>query len=387
MRLADFIRSNREAILAEWEAFARTCTPASTTMDITALRDHAGAMLKVIADDLDTPQDGRAQALKSWGRAPHESEAEPTAAAEHGVGRSSSGFAVEQMVAEYRALRASVIRLWTASRGRLEQDDILDLTRFNEAIDQSLAESVVAFNENVEQSKEIFIGMLGHDLRTPLGAILTSAQFLHDVAGTEHRHVAARIVDATRRTTRMVGDLLDFTRSRLGDGIPVVRQSADAGDIVREVVAEFVAWQPHVDIRISVNGDVSGEWDVARLNQALANVIGNAIQHGSGSSPVLVSVDGDDGEVNIAVHNQGDTIGPEQLDGLFNPLRTRAPSTRRTVPRGPTDSLGLGLYIAERIMGAHGGATEVVSVPDDGTTFTLRLPRRAESQVLFEREA
>lgn len=371
----------------EWEAFARTCTPASTTMDVTALRDHAGAMLNVIADDLDTPQDGAAQVLKSWGRAPLVPDAAPTAAEEHGAGRSSSGFAVEQMVAEYRALRASVIRLWTASRGRLEQDDIADLTRFNEAVDQSLAESVVAFNENVEQSKEIFIGMLGHDLRTPLGAILTSAQFLHDVAGAEHRNVAARIIDATRRTTRMVGDLLDFTRSRLGDGIPVVRQSADAGAIVRDVVAEFTAWQPRVDIRVSVDGDVTGEWDVARLNQAIANIIGNAVQHGTDGSPVLVSLSGDNGEVSIAVHNQGDTISPEQLDGLFNPLRMRADSSRRTVPRGPTDSLGLGLYIAERIVGAHGGAIEVVSVPDDGTTFTLRLPRRAESPVLSEQEA
>lgn len=387
MRLADFIRSNREAILGEWEAFARTCTPASTTMDVAALRDHAGAMLSVIADDLDTPQDSDEQATKAWGRAASEPQAAPTAATQHGTGRSGSGFAVEQMVAEYRALRASVIRLWTASKGELRQKDIRDLSRFNEAIDQALAESVVAFNEDVEQSKEIFIGMLGHDLRTPLGAILTSAQFLQDVEGVEHRHVAARIVDATRRTTRMVGDLLDFTRSRLGDGIPVVRITTDAGEIVREVVAEITAWQPQVNLEVSVTGDVSGEWDAARLNQAVANVIGNGIQHGAKGSPVRVSVDGDSSEVSIAVHNQGEIITPERLDGLFNPMRPPASSSRRAVPRGPTDSLGLGLYIAERIVGAHGGAIEVSSSAETGTTFTIRLPRRQESSAPREQDA
>src|SRR5687767_12721342 len=120
MRLAEFILKHREPILAEWEAFARTCTPAAGPMDIVALRDHAGEMLTVIAADLDTPQGGHAQAQKSKGKAPEDDdEGEPTAAEEHGAGRAESGFTVEQMVSEYRALRASVIRLWTKSRGEL----------------------------------------------------------------------------------------------------------------------------------------------------------------------------------------------------------------------------------------------------------------------------
>jgi hypothetical protein len=128
-RLSAFILGNREAILAEWEAFARTCTPAAAPMGIVALRDHAREMLTVIAADLDTPQGARAQAE------------------EHGAGRAESGFTIEQVVSEYRALRASVIRLWSTSRGALGPGDLHDLMRFNEAIDQALAESVTRYTQ------------------------------------------------------------------------------------------------------------------------------------------------------------------------------------------------------------------------------------------------
>lgn len=177
-RLSAFILANREPILADWEAFARTCTPAAVPMDIEALRDHAGEMLAVIAADLDTPQGGEAQAQKSKGMAPADDGAEATAAEEHGAGRAESGFTIEQMVSEYRALRASVIRLWSKSRGELGPRDLVDLTRFNEAIDQSLAESVTRYTQELDQSKEMFLAILGHDLRTPLGAVLTSAKFM-----------------------------------------------------------------------------------------------------------------------------------------------------------------------------------------------------------------
>ena len=188
MRLADFILANREPILVEWEAFARTCAPASGPMDITALRDHADEMLSVIAADLAAPQSRLAQAEKSKGLARTGDPDATTAAREHGAGRARSGFTVEQMVAEYRALRASVIRLWTRSEGALETADIEDLTRFNEAIDQSLAESVTRFTQDVEEAKETFLAILGHDLRTPLGAIRTSAVFMLDTNELEEPH-------------------------------------------------------------------------------------------------------------------------------------------------------------------------------------------------------
>src|SRR5512140_1776754 len=170
MRLSDFILANREPILAEWQTFALSCAPASGSMDVAALRDHADAMLLVMAADLATPQGRLEQSEKSKGHALADDPQAVTAAEQHGAGRAESGFTVEQMVAEYRALRASVIRLWTRE-GELGRADIEDLTRFNEAIDQALAESVTRYDHDVEQSKELFLAMLGHDLRTPLGAI------------------------------------------------------------------------------------------------------------------------------------------------------------------------------------------------------------------------
>jgi signal transduction histidine kinase len=378
MRLADFILANREPILAEWEAFARTCEPAGRPMDIAALRDHAGAMLTVIAADLATTQTHHAQAEKSKGRA--RTDPAVTAAEQHGAGRAESGFTVEQMVAEYRALRASVLRLWTKAVGGLETADIDDLTRFNEAIDQSLAESVASFNHNVEEAKETFLAILGHDLRAPLGAIHTSAAFMLEASELEepHRSLAARIAQSARRSVTMVGDLLDFTRSRLGGGIPVVRAEVDLGRVVREVADEIGAAYPACPIHVDARDGERGSWDAARLTQALGNLIGNAVQHGAAGTTVMVDVEGTAEKVAVAVHNRGAVIPPEQLDGIFNPMKARR-GPRTAAARGPTGSLGLGLYIAERIVSAHDGYIEVESSETAGTTFTVHLPRRASA--------
>jgi len=376
MRLADFILATREPILAEWEAFARTCAPASGSMDIAALRDHADAMLAVIAADLATPQGRLAQSEKSKGRAPAEDPTVPTAAEEHGAGRAESGFTVEQMVAEYRALRASVIRLWTKAQGVLAADDVEDLTRFNEAIDQSLAESVSRFSQDLEQAKETFLAVLGHDLRTPLGAIYSSAAFMLETGELEepHRTLTTRIAGSAKRSVTMVGDLLDFTRSRLGGGIPIVRAETSLGRVVRNVIDEISAAHPGRHIHGDTRGAQRGHWDAARLSQALTNLIGNAVQHGADGTTVTVEIRGHGEEVAVAVHNRGSVIPPERLDGIFNPIKARE-APRKATAQGPTGSLGLGLYIAERIVSAHGGRIEAESSEAGGTTFTVYLPQ------------
>lgn len=378
MRLADFILSNREPILREWEAFARTCAPASRTMDVEALRDHASQMLTVIAADLQTPQDRREQVEKSKGQAPPDDRAPATAAQKHGAGRAESGFTMEQMVAEYRALRATVIRLWTDAKGKLLPTDLEDLTRFNEAIDQSLAESVARFDDELEQSKELFLAILGHDLRTPLGAISTSASFMLDLheLSEPHRTLARRIADSASRTLQMVGDLLDFTRGRLGGGIPITRAEMDLGRVARDVADEILAAHPGSSIQVDTRGEQRGNWDRDRISQALSNLIGNAVQHGAEGTTVTVEVRGEEDSVVIVIHNHGVPIAPDDLDGIFNPMKTREPHRRRSAT-GPTGSLGLGLYIAERIVHAHEGQIAVESSDAAGTTFTVTLPRHS----------
>jgi signal transduction histidine kinase len=375
MRLHDFIRDHREEILAEWESFASTVSPASGTMDVTALRDHAGEMLAVIAADLMTAQSAQEQAEKSKGRA--QETGVVTAAEEHGAGRAESGYTIEEMVAEYRALRASVLSLWTREVGQLTTDDLEDLIRFNEAIDQSLAESVTEFNDNVEESKEMFLAILGHDLRTPMGAIYTSAKFMLESGELKEPHLSlvSRIVTSATRTVGMIGDLLDFTRSRLGGGIPVVREELDLGKLLHEAVDEISAAHPNRRFKVDTRKKHVGAWDGPRLTQALTNLIGNAGEHAPPGTSVSVGLEGDEDEATITIHNMGAVIEGDRLDGLFNPMKTTKPGSAPS-PAGPTGNLGLGLYIAERIVHAHGGRIDVESAEMEGTTFRVHLPCR-----------
>lgn len=377
MRLAEFILSNREPILAEWEAFARTCTPASGAMDIPALRDHANEMLTVIAADLRTPQGGDAQAEKSRGNAPSTEGEMVTAAEEHGAGRAESGFTMEQMVSEYRALRASVIRLWVQARGELVPADVEDLTRFNEAIDQALAESVTRYTVELDNSKEMFLAILGHDLRTPLGAVFTSSRFMLDTEELQEPFLTLtqRIASSATRMVHLVGDLLDFTRSRLGSGIPIARAPMNMGKAVHDVVDEISAAHPDRAIEIHARGELDGEWDCARISQVLANLITNALEHGAAGTAVTVEVGGGGEEVCMAVGNRGTVISSDRLNGIFNPMKPSQPAANPPAS-GPTSNLGLGLYIAERIVTAHGGRIDVLSSEAGGTTFTVRLPWR-----------
>ncbi|MFO7760635.1 MAG: sensor histidine kinase [Desulfobia sp.] len=376
MRLHDFILTNREQILIEWETFARTCALASITMDMRALRDHANEMLMVIAADLKTYQGEFQQSEKSKGHAPDTDESGLTAAEKHGSGRATSGFTVAQVVAEYRALRASVLRLWTRECGELKSADIADLTRFNEAIDQSLAESVAEFIENVENAKEMFLAILGHDLCNPLGAIYTSALFMRDTSEMEepHRTLTLQIAECAMRATQMVGDLLDFTRSRLGGGIPINRAEINLRKVVHDVVDEIIAAHPERKVEVDTGGEQIGQWDAARISQALTNLVGNAVEHGAPGTTVRVELGGDEKDVAIMIHNRGTAISADRLNGIFNPMKLSA-TPRKPSTHGPTGNLGLGLYIAERIVHAHGGRIEVESSEARGTTFMVHLPR------------
>jgi len=376
MRLADFITENRSAILSEWEEFAKTCAPASGSMGLAALSDHAAEMLTVIAQDLKTPQGGLEQSEKSKGNAPAPDTNERTAAEKHGTGRAESGFTIDQMVAEYRALRASVIRLWTKEQGEVTPTDLDDLTRFNEAIDQSLAESVSRFTQDLDASKEMFLAMLGHDLRTPIGAVMTSAKFMLETKELPEPHLTltSRIVSSTTRMNSMVGALLDFTRSRLGGGIPIAPASMNMGKAVHDVVNEVSAAHPERKIQIDARGSLAGHWDCARISQVLTNLIGNALEHGSDRTIVGVDVHGNEKDVTIAIHNRGAAIPEDQLDGIFNAMKRQGMAAKSD---GPSVNLGLGLYIADQIVRAHKGRIDVKSSEEAGTTFTVHLPRRA----------
>ena len=371
-RLSRFIRENVEPILAEWEAFARSL-PAGGAMDVTALRDHAKEMLLVIAADLERPQTDRAQDEKARGERDATERRGANAAQAHGTGRAGSGYTVGQMVAEFRALRASVTRLWSAQQPGVAATDLDDLIRFNEAIDQAIAESVSRFSQAVGETQERFLAILSHDLRTPLGAIITSTQFMLDTDGLEepHRTLVSRAASSARRMNQMVLDLVEFTRTRLGDGIPIVRAQMDARRLVHDVAVEIAASHPDSTVHVESSGNLSGAWDRDRLTQVLTNLVGNAVQHGSAGAPIKVSARGLADEVTLAVHNEGPAIPVDQQAVIFEEGRQAG------VRSGAHDRRhqGLGLYIVERIVAAHGGTVSVRSSAGEGTTFTVRLPR------------
>ena len=374
MRLADFIETNAEPILVEWALFAETCGPAGGKMDMAALRDHALEMLQAITADLRTAQTPLEQADKSKGNAEPLDSGTETAAEVHGAGRAESGFTVAEMVSEYRALRASVLRLWTLENGSLGRADIDDLMRFNEAIDQSLAESITRYTEDVDQSKEMFLAILGHDLRSPLGAVALSSQFMLDTGDLKEPllTLTTGIVRSSKRMNRMVGDLLEFTRSRLGSSVPIVREEMNLANEAANAVAELSSAHPNRAIQLDTSGDLRGNWDCARIGQLLANLLGNAVQHGSADTTIVMTIQGARDEIVLRVHNYGPAIPAASIPGLFRPFKRlqsgEAPSSNST-------SFGLGLYIAERVVAAHGGRIDVTSADDAGTAFTVHLPR------------
>jgi signal transduction histidine kinase len=374
VRLAEFIETSSESILIEWVAYAKTCGPAAKLMDEAALRDHASEMLKAIVTDLRTSQSSSEQSEKSKGNLDSTSADPDTAAEVHGADRAWSGFTIGEMVSEYRALRASVVRLWIRSCGTLTASDLQDLVRFNEAIDQSIAESIKRYSSDLDHSKEMFLAVLGHDLRTPLGAVLMSSQFMLDTGELVEPNLTLtkRIAHSARRMNEMADDLLDFTRSQLGSGVPITRARLDIARTLRHAVDEIEAANPDCIFEMRATGNSEGEWDGARMSQVFANLLGNAAQHGAPGAPIGVQLLGEPEEVVIIVHNFGDVIPPSELFGIFSPfkrLRPGAPVSR------DASNLGLGLFIADRIVKAHLGVIDVQSSFDAGTSFIVRLPR------------
>ncbi len=368
--LSAFIRRNSKRILTEWDTFARSL-PRGRSMPAEAVRDHAQAMLDVIAADLDTPQTLGQQLEKSKVVVSSEHRPRRTAASEHGSGRAERGFTAAQMVAELRVLRASVVRLWKQELQSFGNSELDDLIRFNEAVDQAVAESLAQYSSDMEATRERFLAILGHDLRNPISAIVTSASFLRETGGLtpEHTDVIRGMEKAGRRMNVLIGDLLDFASARLGHAIPITRRDIDLRTIINDVATEVRASYPNARIDTQLSGDLCGCWDAARLAQALTNLLGNAVQHGEANAPITVSASGDAAHVTLAVHNTGEAIPSEELGQIFEGMKHGGRDGR------DRRHLGLGLFIVDKIVDAHEGTIDVESSDEKGTTFTIRLAK------------
>ena len=386
MNLSAFISNNLDAIVDDWESFAQTLLPIAGTMSSLALRDHCREILLAAVADMQTRETESQRAAKSQGNAPQEAGAD-TAATAHGALRHLSGFDLVQLVAEFRALRASVLALWSrrkpdgvAAEVFARASEIEQITRFNEAIDQALAESVDSYSAAVTTSRDMFLAVLGHDLRSPLQAISMTGQLLlrPELSDTARREAAMRIQRCSTTMSLLISDLLEFMRTRLGSGIPLAHTDCDLGPVCTAALETIRAGNPQQSFEEQISGDLVISADAPRLHQALLNLLSNAVQHGDPGQTISLIAKGTDDGIEVRVTNFGRPIAQSELQTIFEPL-VRAPSLGADVHEQSKTSLGLGLFIVREIVTGHGGTVTVQSSLDAGTIFTIFLPRALAS--------
>ena len=377
MTLSDFIRNNVDTLLDDWDAFAESIDLSGRNLTLKELRNDARKILKAIADDIEKVQTDNEQEAKSKGDRPHHAPVITKYARTHAMDRLSHGFDLDEMVSEYRALRANVVRQWTAKLKRADRSTLDELVRFNEAVDQGTTESIRQYSFGLERARGISLGVLAHDLRTPLSAISSSAEAIlckRRPSADEVTKTAQWIRNSSVRMQRIVDDLVDFTRTRLGAVLPLNRRDADLGEACRQTVQELGARDADRRIQVDCSGDLTGHWDPVRLEQLVSNLLSNALRYGPPSSPVTLLAEGKADEVTLSVHNEGEPIPKDVQRTMFHPLVRHAANTDHAA------GLGLGLYIVRIIVDAHRGRIEVDSGAH-GTKFNVTLPRNAEDSL------
>ena len=367
--LADFIEQYDEAITENAIAFARSVI-VDTALNETQLRDHFPQIVKAIVADLRTPQTRVEEVAKSEGRAVAAAEQTPSAAGRHAVHRALSGYSISNLVSEYRALRASVLRmrLDATDRGAAAAGDI---TRFNEAIDEAIAESVSYYADEMERWRNIFLGVLGHDLRSPLSAMVMTSELIGRTAADAPTAAAAqRLIRNGEHMRALLDKLLVYNRAQLGGGFHLEKSQVDLTHACREEVELLRASMPGTRVHFQAPDPVRGTFDAGRIREALANLVVNAQKYGARGTEIGVELRDEGAGPVLSVSNSGETIVPETLDLMFEPLR------RGGVSEGESEqaSMGLGLFIVKQIAKAHGGTIRAES-SHGKTTFTLQLPR------------
>lgn len=359
-----FIRHARDSIITRFEQLAGVEGPVQQRRQ--RVDDDAYKLLEGIGDDMEC---SAGSASDTALRMPLLRLAQSFAQA-----HLQHELSMAHMAGHYRALRAAVLEHWSADR-RSGPDDVEDVMRFTQTLDDAWAESAAWYVGQLERARDLFVGTLVHDLRTPLCAITTSSQTLLRDPRVDHhsRQYGQRIERAAERMRRLVADLLDVTRIRLGQ-LPLNQAWSSLSPALTQGIDELTAAHPGRHLGLSCEGDLLGHWDSGRLVQAVSNLVANAIRHGAPDTPVSVHVHGEAQTLQVSVHNWGPVIAGELQHAIFDPLTRGASSPAGR--EGFGEGLGLGLFICEHIVRAHGGRMELSSSAQDGTVFSLVVPKQ-----------
>lgn len=362
-RLAEFIACERDALVREWGDLALARSPRVPGLTRGELEASAHETLDALLQSLDAslPPASTRPRLESSAKG-------------HAISRLAHGYALPQVAAEYRVLRAEILRRWFATGPTFDDLAQEEIIRFNATVDRLLVDMTHHYTADQERARDLLLGTLGHDLRNPLNALVAGARYLERrlAPGTPELATAVRLLRATRRMSRLVADLLDATRTKLGTELPLQRSGVNLEDACQQVIDELREVYPDRRVWCLSAGDVSGEWDAERVLQMLSNLVGNALVHGDPDEPVTVMLRGGEQAIEIEVRNAGAAI-PETLRArLFEPMVQAAMSEPGASGRYP--GVGLGLYIVREIVRAHGGTIDVRST-EEGTIFAISLPR------------
>lgn len=326
-----------------------------------------------IAENMERSQTGAQQTAKSVGKKLVGDAGFDLVSVLHADDRRTQGFALNDVVAEFRALRASVLRRWEAVC-TANHESFQEMIRFNEAIDQALSESVQQYTMRVERARDLFAGVLAHDLRAPLAVLLYAAEILtrEDTMSPVAVRASATIQSSVLRMRAMIDDLLIFTRARLGQIEATSRTPLSMHTLCVAAIEEAQVLFPEASITLDCRSNRLGTWDAGQMGQLLSNLLSNAARYGDGKIGLSME---DEGEwLKMTVSNGGEPIPSSAIPTLFDPL-TRV--TRHPERRISAAGLGLGLFICKSIITAHHGTISVEST-DQQTTFTVRLPRHPQ---------
>jgi signal transduction histidine kinase len=294
--------------------------------------------------------------------------------APHVETRFKQGYSLFSLIRELHHLRRTIIALLQAKKIQLEDSATHAL---HDAIDECMSLEAEAMSQKEATLRELFVAALGHDLRTPLMVIIGSGTKLlaHASLAAGHVHTLQRLLRSAYRTQRMIEDLLTLSKARQGAGLTLTRVPTSLLEICSVVIQEIEVAYPETTVElIGRERDTHGNWDKELLCRASMNLVTNAIQHGDRTKPVQLLLDVDNGTAILNVRNAGPQIAAETFDMIFEPFY-RGCADCDTPPESRR-GLGLGLWIVRKIVQAHQGTVTVRSTAEEGTTFTVRLPRQ-----------